>query len=44
MAQEQSKLDIYFKAEDKLFQHIVLGYKIDMYVPKYKLAIEVDEL
>ena len=47
MTQEQSvltKLDIYFKTEDKLFQHSVLGYRIILYVPKYKLAIEVDEL
>ena len=38
------KTHTYFKAEDKVCQHYVLGYKIDMYVPKYKLAIEVDEL
>ena len=47
MTQEQSvltKLDKYFKTEDKLFQHSVLGYRIDLYLPKYKLAIEVDEL
>ena len=47
MTQEQSvltKLDTYFKAIDKLFQHSVLGYRIDLYVPKYKLAIEADEL
>ena len=47
MTQEQSvltKLDAYFKTEDKLFQHSVLGYRIDLYVPKYKLAMEVDEL
>ena len=47
MTQEQSvltKLDTYFKTEDKLYQHYVLGYRIDFYVPKYKLAIEVDEL
>ena len=47
MTQEQSvltKLDTYFKTEGKIFQHYVLGYRIDMYVPKYKLAIEVDEL
>ena len=47
MTQEQSvlaKLDTYFKTEDKLFQHSVLGYRIDLYVPRYKLAIKVDEL
>ena len=47
MTQEQSiltKLDTYFKTEDKLFQHSVLGYRIDSYVPKYKPATEVDEL
>ena len=47
MTQEQSvltKLDTYFKTEDKFYQHYVLGYGIDLYVPKYKLAIEVDEL
>ena len=45
MTQEQSvltKLGTYFKTEVKLFQHSVLGYRIDLYVPKYKLAIEVD--
>ena len=45
--QEQSvltKLDTYFKTEEKIFQHYVLGYMIDMYIPEYKLAIEVDEL
>ena len=47
MTQEESiltKLDRYFNIEDKMFQHYVLGYRIDIYVPKYKLAIEVDEL
>ena len=47
MTREQSiltKLDTYFKTEDKLFQHYVLGYRIDFYVPKYKVAIEVNEL
>ena len=47
MTQKESvltKLDTFFKTEDKLFQHSVLGYRIDLYVPKYKLAIEVDEL
>ena len=47
MTQEQSvltKLDTYFKTEGKIFQHYALGYRIDMYIPEYKLAIEVDEL
>ena len=47
MTQEQSvstKLDTYFKTEGKIFQHYVLRYRIDMYIPEYKLAIEVDEL
>ena len=47
MTQEQSvltKLDTYFKTEEKIFQHYVLGYRIDMYITEYKLAIEVDEL
>ena len=39
-----TKLDTFFKTADKLFQHYVLGYKIDMYVPKYRLAIDGDEL
>ena len=47
MTQEQSVLtilDTYFKTEEKIFQHFVLGYRIDMYIPEFKLAIEVDEL
>ena len=47
MIQEQSvltKLDTYFKTKEKIFQHYVLGYRIDMYIREYKLAIEVDEL
>ena len=47
MTQEQSilkNIDTYFKTEDKLFQPSVLGYRIDLYAPKYKLAIEVDGL
>ena len=39
-----TKLDTYFKTEEKIFQHYVLGCRIDMYIPEYKLAIEVDEL
>ena len=44
--QEESvltKLDTYFKTEEKIFQHYILGYRIDLYIPEYKLAIEVDE-
>ena len=47
ITQEQlvlTKLDTYFKTEEKIFLHYVLGYRIDMYIPEYKLAIEVDEL
>ena len=47
MSQEQpvlTKLDTYFKTEENIFQRYVLGYRIDMYNPEYKLAIEVDEL
>ena len=46
MTQEQSvltKSDTYFKTQEKIFQYYVLGYRIDMYIPEYKLAIEVDE-
>ena len=46
MRQEESvltKLDTYFKTEEKIFQHYILGYRIDLYIPEYKLAIEVDE-
>ena len=47
MTQEQSiliKIKSVFPAESLLFQHHVLGYRIDAYFPKYKLAIEIDEL
>ena len=47
MTQEQSvlsKIKIMFSAEEILLQHNVLGYKIDAYFRKYKLAIEIDEL
>ena len=33
-----------FEAEDMQTQCSVLGYRIDLYFHKYKLAIEVDEL
>ena len=46
MTQEQSLLSktvALFAAEKIILQHNVLGYRIDAYFPKYKLAIEVDE-
>ena len=33
-----------FEGEDMQTQYTVLGYRIDLYFHKYKLAIEVDEL
>ena len=33
-----------FEWEDMQTQYIVLGYRIDLYFHKHKLAIEVDEL
>ena len=33
-----------FKGEDIRIQYTVLGYRIDLYFYKYKLAIEIDEL
>ena len=33
-----------FEVEDMQTQYTVLGYRIDLYFHKYKLAIEVDEL
>ena len=47
MTQEQSvlsKIKTIFSAESIIFQHSVLRNRIDAYFPKYKLAIEVDEL
>ena len=46
MTQEQSvlsKIVTLFAAEEKILQYNVLGYRIDAYSSKYKLAIEVDE-
>ena len=46
MAQEQSTLSnivTLFSAEKIILQYNVLGYRIDAYFRKYKLAIEVDE-
>ena len=37
----QSVLTI-FPSEGKLLQHYVLGYKIDLYLLKHKLAMEID--
>ena len=44
--QEQSvlkKIKETFSTEEISFQHFVLGYRIDAYFLKYKLAAEVDE-
>ena len=46
ITQEQSvltKIMTVFAAEEIVLQHNVLGYRIDAYFLKYKLAIEVDE-
>ena len=46
MTQEQSmlsKIVTIFADEEIMLQHNVLGYGIDAYFPKYKLASEVDE-
>ena len=46
MTQEQSiltKIKDSFSTEKIIFQHFVLGYRIDVYFLKHKLAIEVDE-
>ena len=46
MTQEQSilsKIIALFAAEEIIMQHNVLGYRIDAYLPKHKLAIEADE-
>ena len=46
MTQEQSilsKIVTILAAEKIILQHNALGYRIDAYFPKYKLAIEVDE-
>ena len=39
-----SKSELLFLTEDRIYQHNVLGHRIDLYVPKYKLAKEIDEL
>ena len=46
MTQEQSILSrivTLFAAGKIILQHNALGYIIDTYFPKYKLAIEIDE-
>ena len=46
MTQEQSilsKMVTIFAVEEITLQQNVLGYRIDAYFPKYKLAIEIDE-
>ena len=46
IAQEQSiltKIKFAFSTEEIIFQHSVLGYRIDAYFLKCKLAIDVDE-
>ena len=46
MTQEQSilsKVVTIFAAEEIMLPRNVLGYRIDTYFPKYKLAIEVDK-
>ena len=46
MTQEQSvltKIREIFSTKEISFQHFVLGYRIDAYFLKYKLAVEVDE-
>ena len=47
MTQEQSmltKIRSIFPNETIIFQYHVLNYRIDAYLPKHKLAIEIDEL
>ena len=46
MTREQSILSeivTTFATEEIMLQHNVLGYRIDAYFPKYKLAIAIDE-
>ena len=47
MTQEQSiltKIRSIFPTESIIFQCSVLGYRIDAYFEKHKLAVEIDEL
>ena len=32
-----------FAAEEIILQYNVLGYRVDAYLPKHKLRIEIDE-
>ena len=46
MTQKQSilsKIVTLFATEEIFLQHNILGYRIDAYYSKYKLAIEVDQ-
>ena len=46
MTQEQSvltKIMTLFATEEIILQYNILGYRVDSYLPKHKLAIEVDE-
>ena len=46
MTEEQSiltKIKEAFSTEEIIFQHFVLGYRIDAYFLKHKLAVEVDD-
>ena len=46
MTQEQSVLTKtmpVFPAEEIILQYSVLGYRVDAYLPKHKLGIEIDE-
>ena len=38
-----TKIKEVFSTEEIIFQHFVLGYKIDAYFLNHKLAVEVDE-
>ena len=47
MTQEQlilTKIISIFPNETIIFQYHVLNYRIDAYLPKHKLAIEIDKL
>ena len=47
MTQKQSiltKIRSIFPSKTIIFQYHVLNYRIDAYLPKHKLAIEIDEL
>ena len=47
MTQEQpilTKIRSIFSSETIIFQYHIVNYRIDTYLPKLKLAIEIDEL